>query len=813
MTKKDKIFLRQPRKYINGWSITRGGSDFGKAGQVVLVYKENGIRRRRTISYEQDWYFYIEKTDQSLAILETFEIGEIKIGNKYIRISFPKTTYNPEKLQALVKGLESQGVKTCEADIGPMKRLCLDYDLQVEDWDNIEILYFDIETDDTKDGISIGRDRILSFGAMDKRGNKYFICEENEQNLLLKVNNLLMKHDMLVGWNSKGFDIPYLLDRMKKNKVNTEYLYNMLHEDMMKRVQYFYSKDPEARQGISSYSLNSISKYFLNQSKIERGGKVIDLMNSDFELFKEYNLRDCELVKNLEEKLGTIRLTYMMFQWCQCFCQNWSMVKTIDNLILSDANKKGIHYRTNLNQMLKDENEPESEFLGAFVLDPIPGYYENVYDLDFKSLYPNIIRTFNISPETHKGDLTFSTGKDESITPTVTTEKETTHGGQVFRNDIIGIIPNKITLLLEEREKIRKDMKGLSKDSNEYKDLNVKQLIVKELANSIYGVLGNRWFRSFSIPLAESITSTGQYLIKYGKRVNEEEGRKAIYGDTDSLFLTLKPGENIEEVLDWLNKKIQDHLVEVYGVKNPTVQMALDTVFPQFIIETKKKYIGKIGDKYKFVGMECIKRDTIPVAVTYQKKLIEKVMNKESLPEIRTWIEEKKENLLTQNYNLEDIVIRKKLTKEVKSYKGKSDRNYTPPIHVRIADRLMKEGKGKGDKTMEYSGGSIIQYVVTKGGTGTKMEAIHISEFKEEWDRNYYWNNLIYPPLEKLLISVFPEEDWKQFYVIIPRKRAKTSLEKVSKKKKISRKLVSDDKGRPSVSRSRRSKQNVDLGL
>src|SRR5690606_33690671 len=97
-----------------------------------------------------------------------------------------------------------------------------------------------------------------------------------------------------------------------------------------------------------------------------------------------------------------------------------------------------------------------------------------------------------------------------------------------------GVIPRKIKLLLDERAKIRSKQKDLDKRTREWKDLNVKQLVVKELANSIYGVIGNKYFRCFNIDMAESITATGQYLIKYIKRTFEEKGRKVIYGDTDS---------------------------------------------------------------------------------------------------------------------------------------------------------------------------------------------------------------------------------------------------------------------------------------
>ena len=769
--------ILKDKKFLNGWSVVGKNSEFGNPGDVVLIYQEAGKKKKISIPFGDKWYFYVKKNPKASSTLEglksTYKIRTVE-GKDWIRVYTPKILYKDPSILSLVNDLEMEGIETYEADVSPMKRFCLDNDIQIEDWGNVKVLYFDIETDDSEGKIEIGKYPILSFAGVDQNGKEYFISSKNEKELLLEAKKLLRQFDMLVGWNSKDFDIPYLKERFKIHKIWDEYLGNILHEDMMQRVIYFYSKDPESRQSISSYSLDYISKYFIKEGKIDRGGKVIDLFNQDPTKFKEYNLQDCHLLRKLEQKLGTIRLTYMMFQWCQVFAQNWSMVKTIDNFILSEANKKGVHYRTNLAQLSREEDDKPSEvFLGAYVLDPEPGYYENVYDLDFKSLYPNIIRTFNVSPETHlkRTDLPIEVAIHS---PSVHTEKNTDHGGQFFRKET-GIIPGKISRLLEQREEIRKEMKNFEKDSQEWRDLNVKQLIVKELANSIYGVLGNKWFRSFSIPLAESITATGQYLIKYVKKINEEQGRKVIYGDTDSVFMTIKEGEKIETVLDWINKSIEAHLKKEFGVVDNTIQMALDIKFDQYIIETKKKYVGKTGEKYKFVGMECIKRDTIPVVINYQKKLIDRIMNRDSLESLKEWIAEKKQIVEKDEFKVEDITIRKKLGKKADSYK-------TDSIHIRIVKELAKKKTFSLEKSTILEKGYIVPYIITDGSK--KLEGVHISEFKGQWDRTYYWNSVIFPPLERMLTSIYPNEKWDEYYLTKEPKLKK--IKEPNKKKQLS---------------------------
>ena len=762
------------RKFINGWGVTKEQSYHplfrnAKQGDVAFVYNDSTSKTGRRVSFlpvSDYWYFYIKKNDENIEFLKKYKI-KTAIGNNWIRCYYPKKQFKDPELIQIIKDFEEQGIKTYEADIGPMKRICLDKNVQIEDFDKIRVLYMDIETDDSKGGIVIGRDRILSFAGVDQNGKEFYLTHQNEEVLLNQINELISQFDMLIGWNSKVFDLPYIMARMKLYRIPTDYVWNILHEDMMRRVQYFYSKDPDARQEISNYSLQSISEYFLKEGKKEYSGKIIDLFNDKPEVLKAYNIQDCRLLKKLEDKLGTIRLTYDLSQTCQIFAQNWSMIKNIDNFILSDANKKGVHYRTNLNYLKNgDEEEVEmQEYLGALVLDPVPGYYENVYDLDFKSLYPNIIRTFNISPETLLPDYEILNGKiSYTEIPKITIDGKE-KGGKIYNNEILGIIPGKIGILLDDREKIRKKMKDLEKGSDAWKNLNVKQLIVKELANSIYGVLGNQYFREFNIELAESITVTGQFLITWVKTYLEKTGRKVIYGDTDSVFVTLKGKEKIEDVLEDVNKGLTKILKDVYGVKNSTIELAFDVKFDQFIIESKKKYVGKIGNKVKYVGMECIKRDTIPVAVNYQKKLIEQIFEGKTTKEIKKWVDEKKKIILTKDFKVEDITIRKKLSKDPKEYKAKSERTYTAPQHVRIA-------KENGNKS-----GDIIQYIIADGKGGKINEAVPVSKFKGKWDRVYYFNNVVYPILDRMLKTIFPDENWDKYYIddriIKPKKQLK----------------------------------------
>lgn len=752
MTPQEQItqFFQTPRKYINGWTVTGQGAGV-EPGTVMLTYNdETGLRRLARLPCQDYFYFYVKKTDKAIALLAQLKLRHV-IGRSWIRVYWQKLSYKDERLTQLVTYLEKQGIKTYEADISPMKRLCLDYDVQIEDFEKVRVLYFDIETDDTKDGIEIGRDQVLSFAAVDSTGKEYYLTNQDEKQLLIEVAQLVRQHDMLVGWNSAEFDLPYLLERFKKHKVNADYLWNLLHEDMMKRAIYFFARDPESRQHITSYSLENISQYFLKEGKAKFKGKVIDLYRKDPETLKAYNLQDCQLLRKLEEKLQLIKVTHRLSQVCQVFPQNWSMVKAIDNFLLSEANKIAIHFKTNMQQLTNTELETET-YLGAFVLDPIPGLYKEVYVLDFKSLYPNIIRTFNISPDTLVGPDD-QPGDGYIKTPVVQGE-DRTHGGGQFYVWHKGVIPRKITRLLDERQALKKQLKTLDPDSEEYKRLYLNQTVVKELTNSIYGVLGNKWFREFNLVLAESITGTGQFLIQHLRDYFNDTGRHVLYGDTDSVFLTLKKGETIQDALIEANQHLQVYLKETFNVNEVTVELDLAESFKQFLIPSKKKYAGQTEKKIKYKGLECVKRDTPKVVVDFQQDLIKELFAGKTAISMKRWVKRHQQTVLEGKFKVTDITLYKKLTKKPETYGSKSEKKYTAPLHVRLA----LESKET------FKPGSIIGYVVT-GMKSKKLSGILADEFTGDWDRVYYWNHIIYPPLERLLVAAFNKVEWDAYYL------------------------------------------------
>lgn len=782
-------------KVINAWSPTRARERINDKGikevvfwpgDIILSHNVEGKRKYKIVSGRDEfhWYFLTDNTELARITLKGMGFY-FDVDGEYLKIYHKKYKFKDPAFIDRIKFLHDKGIQTYEADLGPMKRYMIDNKLEIEDYENVRLWFFDIETDDSTGPIEYikhgfyeeinAKDQILSVAFVNRKGDTHYFTDKNEKKLLKQVCAFMESEvDMIVGWNSKEFDLPYLQKRCKVNDVDGWYFWNVLHEDMMKRSQYFYSKDPVSRQEITSFSLEFFSQYFLKEGKIKHTEKVKELFDNFPDRLKEYNIQDCHLLRKLEDQLGIIRQTYQMFQICGCVAQNWSMVKNLDNFLLKAAISRGIHWPTNPSYLKGWEGNDEmgEVYLGAFVIDPIPGAYEDVYDLDFKSLYPNIIRSFNISPETYVG----KEPKDNTIfTPGVVIDDK--RRGYAVYNKEIGIVPKEITLLLDEREKIRKEQKKVDKSSVAWRDLNVKQLVVKELANSIYGVIGNKYFRGFNIDMAESITSTGQYLIKHLTELYEAKGRRVIYGDTDSIFVRLADGESIDKVLEDTNKHLSHHIKTKFGVTESTIQLNLDKKFDKFFIEAKKKYAGEIDGKVTMVGLEAIKRDTIPITIDFQKLILRNVLDKIPFDVVKKFVHEQRRQILEDDLDPLRLALHKRLQKDAKDYQGKSEKKYTAPIQVRVA-LAMKDKSG--DKTDFTKAGSIISFIITKdAGTTNSLEAIHISEFDGHWDRDYYWNNQVFPPICRMLEIAYPEVDWGKYFVW---RHTPTALKRFDKK-------------------------------
>ena len=489
--------------------------------------------------------------------------------------------------------------------------------------------------------------------------------------------------DVITGWNSKFFDIPYLVNRIvrvfgpdlgmqnvkklspwgmvderevrigykSQNKNQTYDFHGISHMDYMevfKKFGYAYGQQ-------ESYSLNNIAHVVLGEAKLsyEEHGSLYDLYKADHQKFIDYNIKDVELVDRFEDKMGLITLALTMaYRGGVNYTDTFGTTAIWDSIIFRDL------YQDNVIVPFPVEQQ-KGDYPGGYVKEPQVGMHDHVVSFDLNSLYPSLIMQYNMSPETIIDQNTPGMDVDK-VLDMKSIERSPDEciavGGQHFRTDVQGVLPKIIEEMYTERVDVKKAMiqaqKDLQKvDKNDkqelyriQKDISLnenRQMAIKILLNSLYGALGNRYFRFFDQRVAEAITLSGQAIIRWGENAANDYLNKALKTstdyvlaiDTDSLYIGLGPlvkQVNPPNPIDFLDKvgkeAIEPVFIEAYdkfyklfgGYANKMV-MSREVIADRGIYLAKKRYILNVIDnegvryatpKIKTTGVEANKSST-----------------------------------------------------------------------------------------------------------------------------------------------------------------------------------------------------------
>jgi DNA polymerase elongation subunit (family B) len=482
----------------------------------------------------------------------------------------------------------------------------------------------------------------------------------------------------------------------------------------------------------------------LGEGKIEHEEKIWELYANNREKLKQYNLRDVQLLYMLEQKMNVVKMSLLECKICKSFLSRFWVGELLDNYMLRNA--VGVKWPSPF-----DHGE-FTPYAGAWVMEPITGLHENVYCFDFKSLYPTIIKTLNVSIDSHLSDEEGEKlGKDAIKTI----------NGVYFRKEQ-GAIPRIIEGLLQERQKIKKELKTLKFGTPEYNAVIASQAAIKELGNSMYGILGYRKGRYFNLQFAEAITLTGQHIIKEAMRYLEEKREATVlYSDTDSLFVTFQRGMTHEEMIE-IGREIDSFVArfmkEEFNAENSHITIEYEKRYKTLLLVDKKKYMGlidyqdeQIQDKIHGRGIESVKKDTIKYARALQKELMERLLrDKSTKREIEKWCDEQKQRYMDSKLEKEDLTISIRISKPIEEYKN------SDIIHIKIAKQLKANKK-------EFYIGMNVPFVVTS--SSPKLDGVYAEEFNGEYDKSYYWNNRIFPMCARVLYVVYPKSNWNKFYI------------------------------------------------
>ncbi len=542
----------------------------------------------------------------------------------------------------------------------------------------------------------------------DRKDVTYFKCE-NEKDMLYDFINFWRSNypDIITGWNTEFFDIPYLVNRIKNilgeddakrlspwGAVHSKEVYQMGRTQMVYDIQgiaaldYFdlYRKFTYTNQ--ESYRLDHIAYVELGVKKDENPHETFrDWYTKDYQSFIDYNIKDVELVDALEDKMKLIELCLTMAYEAKVnYTDVLGSVRYWDVLIHNYLMDKGIVIPQ------KKVTSKSSKYAGAYVKEPQVGMHKWVLSFDLNSLYPHLIMQYNISPETMKSEQTvpgMSVDKllNKEVDTSVLDNVTMTPNGALFNTNKQGFLPEIMAKMYEDRVKYKQYMLEAKQNYVNTKDAKyVKQIskfnniqMAKKISlNSAYGAIGNNWFRYYSNTMAEAITTSGQLSIRWiENKINEymndllktKDKDYVLASDTDSVYITfdkliemLNPKnpidflntiakEKIEPFIDKSYKELADYL-NAYDQK---MQMKREVIADKGIWTAKKRYILNAWDvegvrykepELKIMGIEAVKSST-PAACREKIKEALKILMSGSETDMNKFIQDFRKEFMT----------------------------------------------------------------------------------------------------------------------------------------------------------------------
>ena len=481
--------------------------------------------------------------------------------------------------------------------------------------------------------------------------------------------------DVLTGWNVELYDVPYICGRLERLfgekelkmmspwgmvkseeieiKGRTNILYNLMGINVLDYMD-LYKKFTYTNQ--ESYRLDHIAFVELGQKKLDHSEyeNFKDFYTKDWQKFIDYNIKDVELVLQLEDKMKLLELAVALAYDAKVNLKDvYYQVRMWDTLIYNFLKERNI-----VVPPAKRSNKDE-KYAGAYVKEPIPGKYEWVVSFDLNSLYPHLIMQYNISPETLWESRHPSANVERLLNQTdkIDPQFATCANGAQYRKDIHGFLPEMMQKIYDERVQSKKLMliakqeyekapsNELEKAISKYNNI---QMARKIQLNSAYGAIGNQYFRYYNLRNAEAITLSGQVSIRWienkvngylNKLLNSNEKDYVIASDTDSIYICLDDlvtkvyGDkevSQEKVVDFLDKACKEkiepfidrsytELAEYTNAYEQKMFMKRENIAARGIWTAKKRYILNVWDsegvrynqpKLKMMGIEAVKSST-----------------------------------------------------------------------------------------------------------------------------------------------------------------------------------------------------------
>ena len=476
---------------------------------------------------------------------------------------------------------------------------------------------------------------------------------------------------------------------------------------------------------MDDYSLDAVAREVLGEGKAVQGeardriGEIEHNYRHDLAAFALYARTDARLAYQIVERLNLIPLAFARTRLSGMTPDRVAAsIASFDFLYLTELERQRVVAPT----VRSSDSRVFAAQQGGHVLEPVPGLHRNVWVFDFKSLYPSVIRTFNIDPLSYVAAP--SAGADLIETP-----------AGAFRREP-AILPRLLDELFPRRE--------AAKQAGD----NVASHAIKILMNSFYGVLGTPACRFYNPALANSITGMGKEMLLWSKRWFESAGLKVLYGDTDSLFVhsASEDPAGAHEQGQELAARLNDELARFIGARwrvPSRLELEFEKLYLKLLLPrarhstrgASKRYAGLVygagTDKVEFIGMEVVRRDWTALAKQVQRELYQRLFTDQPLDQYLAAIVQQ-----VRNGELDDaLVYRKNLRKDTDDYTA------TTPPHVAAARKSAQ------------SSNRLISYVMTTAGPEPTDNVQH------PLDREHYVLKQVKPVAEPVLAALGLEFD------------------------------------------------------
>jgi len=568
---------------------------------------------------------------------------------------------------------------------------------------------------------------------------------KGEKELLERFVKLVKKEDpdVIYGYNSDSFDFTLIKERAEKNKVKLDVsrdgselkftrrarissaeIHGRVHIDLFG----FISNILSAQLQTEVLGLGEVSSEILGDEKLEmqleeifecwRKGNVAKLA--------EYCLKDSELTYKLGEFLLPQILELSKLVGQTPFDVSRMTYSQIVEWYLSKrafATNRIIPNQPKFEEI--KERRMRSPYVGGFVKEPIEGLHKNIAVLDFRSLYPSIIASHNISPET----LNCNCCKGEKV-------PELEYN---FCKKKKGFVSAVIEEIIKKRIEIKKKLRSKFDEK-----IHLEEKALKITANATYGYFafpGSKWY---CFECAQSSAAWGRFYIRKIIKEAEKEGFSVIYSDTDSVFLTSdKIKEKTKKFLTKINKSLPGIMeLELQGFYNRGIFVSTR------VGKGAKKRYALIDEKKNLTirGFETVRRDWCNLAKEVQRNVLKFVLEKDDAQGAVSYVKDIVEKIKQRKIEMKDLVIYEQLTKQIKDYEQIGP-------HVIAAQKMKQRGESVGP-------GMIIMFVIKKGSGSISQRAEPFESVSvEDVDTDYYVNNQIVPAAMRVLSVLGVTED------------------------------------------------------